>query len=159
MEIDVTKRINPIARAVIIKDGYILLSSATKSNERFAGDLHFLPGGHVEHGESARNAIIREMDEEIENGVMTITNFLGLLECVWDNKGKLYHEVNFVFEGNLLNSSIDNPPVAKEPHIQFDWYKLEDLEKLNLLPKSFVKLIPNWLRENRDNNSLLQTEM
>lgn len=159
MEIDITKRINPIARAVIIKNGYILLTSATKSNKRFAGDLHFLPGGHVEHGESVRATIIREMDEEIENGEINVTNFLGVLECVWDNAGQSYHELDFIFKGDLVKSDISNPPLAKEPHVQYEWFKLENLGELNILPKSLVKLIPQWINENRDNNSLLQTEI
>ena len=98
MEIDATKRINPIARIVIIKNGYILLTSATEENDRFSGELLFLPGGHVEHLESSRDTIIREMKEEFEgSSKVKVTGFLGALECVWDNNGKPYHEIDLVF--------------------------------------------------------------
>lgn len=159
MEIDVTKRINPIARVVIVKDNHILLTSATKENDRFDSNLHFLPGGHVEHTESAQSAIVREMSEELYNVNLEVTNFLGVLECVWDNKGQPYHELNIVFKGEFDGENIDTPPISKEPHIKYEWFGLDELKKVNLLPKSFENLIPLWLNANVDNNLLLATEM
>mgnify|MGYP001040039074 CR=1 FL=1 len=160
MEIDPTKRINPIARIVIIKDGYILLSSATNSNKRFSSELHFLPGGHVEHTESARDTIIREMQEEFEEAEkVAVTDFLGILECVWDNKGEPYHEINIVFKGEIDDFDLNAPPKAKETHIVFNWYKLEELEKLNLLPNTFCKVIPVWIKKENNTMDMFQTEI
>lgn len=160
MEIDYTKRINPIARIVIIKDGYILLSSATNSNARFSSKFHFLPGGHVEHTESAKATIIREMAEEFEDSdKVNVTDFLGVLECVWDNKGKPYHEINLVFKGEIDEIDINNPPKSKESHITFAWYKLDCLDDLNILPRTFSKIIPRWLKKNNNTSDMFQTEI
>lgn len=148
MEIDATKRINPIARIVIEKDGYILLTSATENNSRFTPEYHFLPGGHIEHTECARDAIVREMQEEFE-GSEKVKNisFLGVLECVWDNDVEPYHEINIVFKGEIDDIDVNNPPKSKEEHIKYGWYKLYDLPSLNLLPKAFPILIPIWISE------------
>lgn len=161
MEIDPTKRINPIARIVVVKNGYILLTSATNKNERFSSDLHFLPGGHVEYTESARDTIIRELNEEIENSHdIKVNGFLGILECIWDNKGTHYHEINIVFRGEVETIDINNPPKSKEGHILYNWYKIDELEKLHILPKKLMHLIPQWLKLYNDNNdNLLQTDI
>lgn len=41
--------------------------------------FYFLPGGHIEHGESAENAFLRELKEETSVRC-TIKKFLGCLE-------------------------------------------------------------------------------
>ena len=47
-----------IVRAVMIKDKKLLVAE-------YIGHYYFLPGGHVEVGESAESALIRELQEEL----------------------------------------------------------------------------------------------
>lgn len=160
METDKIKRINPIARIVIAKDDYILLTSATNSNKRFSPELHFLPGGHVEYTESAKDTIRREMSEEFENSEnVKIVDFLGILECVWDNEGTQYHEINIVFKGEIDKIDINNPPKSKEDHIEFNWYKLSDLHELNVLPSTFAEIIPKWINKKLNTSEMFKTEI
>ena len=140
--------INPIARVVIENNGYILLSNATSYDKRFDSKYHFLPGGHVEYMEDSLTTINREIKEEItEYDNITIIGFLGILECVWNNNGKPYHEINIVFRGTYKNFDLKIPPKSNEKHIEFNWYKIDDLKNLNILPQSFVDLIPNWIKK------------
>ena len=37
-------------------------------------------------------------EEFEESDKVKVTDFLRLLECVWDNNGELYHEINILFK-------------------------------------------------------------
>ncbi|MEC1376929.1 NUDIX domain-containing protein [Heyndrickxia oleronia] len=76
-----------LARAVFIHENKILLAQAK-------GDTNtFLPGGHVEFGESAKETLKREIQEEM--GIdCAPDHFLGLIEHKWEKKGILHCEIN-----------------------------------------------------------------
>ncbi|MDP1975362.1 MAG: NUDIX domain-containing protein, partial [Alphaproteobacteria bacterium] len=52
--------IHVLSRAVIIDQDHILLCKTLDLQINF----YFLPGGHVEHGESVCEAVLRELKEE-----------------------------------------------------------------------------------------------
>jgi mutator protein MutT len=119
--------IETIARGVAIIDGELLLCRAK------GGKSSYLPGGHIEFGETAREALVREIREEmgVEAGA---GKFLGALENSFMQHGRPHAEINLVFELKFK----DKPePAAKEDWIEFEWCKLSELEKANLLPKAF----------------------
>ena len=67
--------IHVLSRAVIIDQQSILLCKTLDLQANF----YFLPGGHVEHGESVRESILRELMEETGSSGK-IKRFLGCLE-------------------------------------------------------------------------------
>lgn len=68
-----------LARGIFIKDKKVLLAKAEGYNNTF------LPGGHIEFGESAKEALVREIVEEL--GIESIVvNFIGLVEHKWEKK-------------------------------------------------------------------------
>jgi 8-oxo-dGTP pyrophosphatase MutT (NUDIX family) len=80
-----------LARAVFIQNNKVLLAQATGHTNTF------LPGGHIEFGESAKDALIREIEEEL--GIKCeVVSFLGLVEHKWEKIGILNCEINQVFE-------------------------------------------------------------
>jgi len=128
-------KIHIISRAVIRKEDAILLTHHK--------DFFFLPGGHVKHCESTREALKRELKEEI--GIDSKVNcFMGALECVWDNEGVPFHEINFVFDVIVEDLSKNKNLLSRESHINFEWFNLKDLEKINFLPNGMIKFIKSW---------------
>ena len=125
--------IETIVRGVAIADGQLLVCRARN------GKTSYLPGGHIEFGETAREALVREIREEL--GVEAETGkFLGALENSFLQHGKPHCEINLVLELKFAGK-----PEAKaiEDWIEFEWVDLARLETARLLPEKF-----NILKEN-----------
>ena len=119
--------IEVIARGVCVADGKILLCKAK------GGKTTYLPGGHVEFGETGRQALAREIKEEL--GLDSTTGaFLGAVENSFLQHGKPHAEINLVYELALADGEIK----AREDWIDFEWRPLSDLG--DLLPEAFRKL-------------------
>ena len=119
--------IETIARGVCVIDGKILLCKAR------GGKTTYLPGGHIEFGETGRQALVREIKEEL--GVDSTTGaFLGVVENSFMQHGKPHAEINLVYELSLAEGDVR----AREDWIEFEWRPLSDLG--DLLPETFRKL-------------------
>ena len=94
--------IRPLALAVF-RDGPRILvedSEAWDPRDRF----YRPPGGGVEFGEHAVDAVRREMREEFEAEIRDVRP-LGTLENIFDYHGRPGHEVVFVFEARFADCS------------------------------------------------------
>lgn len=128
--------IETIARGVCVKDGKLLLCRAK------GGRSTYLPGGHIEFGETGRTALVREVKEEL--GVDSATGaFLGALENSFLQNGKPHAEINLVYELKLAEG-IDSAAIrSQEDWIEFVWHDLDDLDSANLLPETF-RALSGW---------------
>lgn len=120
-----------IARAVILQDKHILLV------KEIGSDLTFLPGGHIEFAEPAKKGLRRELLEE--TGITAeIGEFLGAVENSWMEREELQAEINLLFKASI-------PPTisvtAQEPHLEFLWVELGEVEKYNLMPTPLVTFL------------------
>ena len=119
--------IETIARGVCVVEGKILLCKAK------GGKTTYLPGGHIEFGETGRQALVREIKEEL--GLDSSTGaFLGVVENSFLQHGAPHSEINLVYELSLPKGGIK----AQEDWIEFEWRPLSDLG--DLLPETFRKL-------------------
>jgi len=128
-----------IARAVIRRGDQILLAHGISESNTF------LPGGHVEPGEYAEDALRRELSEELGlNSV--IGDFVGVLEHKFtDRHGVRYEEVNLIFE-----ASIETRDVASvEGHLEFIWAKPGEFKARKLLPSSLPSLLVEWFEKGK----------
>jgi 8-oxo-dGTP diphosphatase len=114
-----------IARAVIRRNGQLLLArQRTKS-------WSFLPGGHVEPGERVESALIREIAEELGTEAK-ITGFDGVIEHGYVEDNVAHHELNLVFEVAITGTE----PAGQEDHLEFCWLPLSQLSAADVRPGS-----------------------
>jgi 8-oxo-dGTP pyrophosphatase MutT (NUDIX family) len=107
--------------------------------------FYCLPGGRVEHGETALECINREMREELEEEVR-VERLLWLVENFFDHQGMSWHEIGLYFLVSLAEGSRflanDGPHWGVEPEIgikfPLEWHDVEKLDGLRLLP-SFLR--------------------
>lgn len=132
--------IETIARAVILdKIGGKILLCATKNKNHY-----YLPGGHIEFGESAAGALSRELLEETGRKTDSAQfSFAGASENVFTEEGEEHHEINLFFHVNGIFSS-DEKVASKEDHILFEWVSLADLQRFPVLPKSLPLMFKEW---------------
>ena len=119
--------IETIARGVCVRGGKLLLCRAK------GGATTYLPGGHIEFGETGRQALVREVKEELGLDAETGA-FLGVVENSFMQKGRPHSEINLVYELLLPDAAAE----AKEDWIEFEWRDLSDLS--DLLPADFRRL-------------------
>lgn len=128
--------IETIARGVCVKDGRLLLCRAK------GGKSTYLPGGHIEFGETGRAALVREVKEEL--GVDSSAGaFLGALENSFMQNGKPHSEINLVYELKLSSDTDAGGIKSREDWIEFEWRDLDDLDSANLLPEGF-RALAGW---------------
>lgn len=147
--------IHVLSRAVIIDAGYILLCKTLDLTNNF----YFLPGGHIEHGESAENALLREIKEETgAEGI--IKRLLGCLEHSFEpghNSICHNHEYNFVFEVESETLKLGKPMPRHEDHIALIWVDFKKIDEIDLRAEPMRTLLPKWLKN--EQNNILQSVM
>jgi 8-oxo-dGTP diphosphatase len=127
-----------LARGIFINGNKVLVAQA-KGYENT-----FLPGGHIEFGESSKDALKREIEEEL--GInCTVGSFLGIVEHKWERNGVLNCEINQVFEVTSKELDSNSNPIAIESHLEFFWCNGSDLDDKNLQPYPLRNLIKNYI--------------
>lgn len=127
------QNIENIVRLIIKKEDKILLCKSKEQGH------YFLPGGHVEFGDSLEKTIYKEMEEELalkEDDLFDIS-FRNYLENTYGEGEKMHHEINFIFE-TKLKEGIEIK--SQEDHIDFEWISIHDVNKINLLPKNILAI-------------------
>nr|MCU0689127.1 NUDIX domain-containing protein [Phycisphaerales bacterium] len=94
----------------------------------------FLPGGHVEFGESAPESLAREMLEEC--GVSVRVGALVLSHEATFAAKREHHEVNLVFAMKRTGGAAARRAAisSREDHIEFRWVSKAELRRTRLLP-------------------------
>ncbi len=129
--------IHILARGMVTQGDAIVICRVKGS------DNFFLPGGHVENGESVRKALLRELQEEMGEGDYQIQSCIGVGENIFLHEGDiLKHEINFVFHVIVPE---DVPIQAKEDHIEFVVVPKSEFGKYYILPEQIKKGLEAWL--------------
>ena len=139
-----TSAIRPIAIGIFRRADQILVGFAYDAvkNERYCRP----PGGAIEFGERAANALRREMQEETRAEIGE-TSLLGVLENTFELEGIPKHEIIFVFEGRFADPALYDLPelplyeAGWEGALQ--WVSLADCRdgKVALYPDGLLALL------------------
>ena len=134
------------AAGLIQREGRVLL-------HRVVGDAFWaLPGGGIEAGESAAQALVRELQEELGQAVEP-----GALACVVENfftyAGATYHEIGLYLHAEPLPGSQllsgPGPYVGVEgPRaLEFAWFSPSELGNLEVRPAFLKDFLQRWLAQ------------
>ncbi|MGE0606482.1 MAG: NUDIX hydrolase [Pirellulales bacterium] len=119
---------------VALRNGQVLL------HQPVGAGYWTLPGGRPELGEGSRNALIRELHEELHTEA-EVDRLLWIVEAFFDFEGTAWHEVSLVFLCRLPPDSA--AMVATKPfedfeggqRLLFDWVALDELPQRTVYPK------------------------
>lgn len=125
-------------RGIVQKENKILVC---KNKEN---DYYFFPGGHIEFGETAKQALIRELNEEL-NILVKKVSFIGMGENIFSQEDQKHHEINLVFE--VLTDEVEDK--SKEDHIDFFFFDKERFSKEKILPISLKEAIIKWRKDKK----------
>lgn len=130
--------IEVIARGVLFHEEHVLLCRSVKNG------YFYLPGGHVEFGESAESALRREFLEETGLNV-TVRACVLLHEHIFRQGSRLRHEYNVVFH---VEQDMPSPGKVKslEPKIAFDWIRASDVHSVDLRPAEYAEWLTSLIR-------------
>lgn len=125
------KKIECIARGLAVRDGRVLLCRNRQHG------LAFLPGGHVEPGETAQEALAREFKEESGLAV-SVGPFLVGGEHLFTQQGKPRHEWNVVFHVEHARGPWPEQVPSLEDHLTFEWVEPAALPEAGFVPQPML---------------------
>ena len=125
------EHIETIARGVCISNGKVLLCLPKDRS------YSYLPGGHIEFGETGREALVREMKEETGLDA-TAGDLLGVVESSFVQKGEKHCEINLIYKMEVERVE---KVESQESWICFDWVDCDKLDSANLLPNEMKQYV------------------
>lgn len=118
---------------VCVHEGYVLLHREEKD------DFWVMPGGRPRLFESSRDALVREMEEEISTRV-DVGRLLWVMENIFTYGGERLHEIALYFAMSLPADSpyhdvgADFTGREGEITLHFRWFPIAEIERVRLLP-------------------------
>jgi 8-oxo-dGTP pyrophosphatase MutT (NUDIX family) len=136
------EHIRPIVVCLFRNGGRILVEEHPDSSKQ---DYFCRPlGGAIEFGEHSRDAIVREIREELGAEIANL-HLVGVLENHFVYEGQPGHEIVFVYDAHFLDKSLYHQKVIQgyehgnSSHFTAQWRSVEQIEQ------SQVRLVPEGI--------------
>jgi 8-oxo-dGTP pyrophosphatase MutT (NUDIX family) len=139
-------KIRPIVLCLFRHRDRILVS---RDYDSVKMDYYYRPlGGGIEFGETSRDAIIREIREELGAEIENVT-WLGMLENIFTLEGAPGHEIVLIYDATFVDRSLyeQDHLIGHEHEIGSsfvaEWRSLDDLQRgpARLVPEGLATLI------------------
>ena len=137
-----TYTMRAIALCLLEHQGRLLLQEFWHEHEN--NHFYRTPGGGIEHGERASDAVRREMREELNTEISDL-ELIDVLENIFEYGGEQKHEIVFLFRASVTEQRIIGVP---ELRLTDNTYNFRAVWKpLDTLVRQEVVLYPVALRE------------
>ena len=109
---------------------------------------YHIPGGHIEIGENSKQAIIREIKEEIGCDVQR-TKLFAIQENFWIRDNKKCHGIEFYYiiepkqQLQIKNYEKVEIDKGKEMLLEFKWVTSKELKDIDLRPANIRDMLIN----------------
>ena len=123
---------------IAVQDGRLLVEHNVKHG------FCFVPGGRVEYGEHAVQALSRELDEEF-GGNVRVGSLVIVADNLFELDGIRYQEAGLYFlmefdPGHRIIGR-EGKFEAEEPNLVYQWLPLNELEEVELSPRFLRNLV------------------
>ena len=103
------KRIRPLALCVFQREGMIFVARGYDAHK---DETFYRPvGGRIEFGERGRDAVVREVREEL-NAEATDVTYLGALENIFSYENAPGHEIALIYDGRFTDPALNADDVC-----------------------------------------------
>lgn len=102
---------------------------------------YMFPGGRIDVHEDSENAIVRELQEELN--LETNLKLKYIVEIFLDSSKTKYHEIGFYYLATIKEEEISNNFKSLDGDGIFEWISISDLENYKILAKPIKNKIVN----------------
>jgi 8-oxo-dGTP diphosphatase len=140
-------QIRSSVQAVIVKRGKILTIKKVAYDNK---TMYILPGGGQEHGETLKEAVVRECMEETgllveAEELLYVSEYIGKnhQHAEWDSH---IHVVVHLFLCSIIDESGFNKGIETDPEqVALEWLPLEELSSYEFYPYKIIPHLTNGI--------------
>lgn len=130
------------ANGVIIHDNKVLMCKI-KSNEFWC-----CPGGHIHLNENSKDAVLREIKEEVEVSFDDAKLIMMMESFFPSKKGIHFHEISFYYlmqgeipDNKLEDWEVDENDEGKIVHLIFKWFDIDKIDDIDIRPGNLKQIL------------------